>query len=279
MSILSEKEIIFMKKWMKISLALMATITLAACGSKESAGDTSLTDIQDSGKLVVAVSPDYAPFEFQTLVDGKNKVVGADIDLAQKIADHLGVELEISVMSFDNVLSSLQSDKADIAISGISYTEERAKTFDFSNSYYETENAMLVLASEVSQYKDTDDFANKSIAVQKGTIEEGLVKAQLTESNVVSLTNMGEAINELKSGKVQAVNLEGPVAAGYLAQNPDLALSNVSLTVSDGDAKAVAMPKGSKALKAEIDKVIAELLKNDEYSQFIDKASKLTIVE
>lgn len=267
------------KQWMKSGLTLLGALTLIACGGKESAGDTSLTDIQEAGKLVVAVSPDYAPFEFQTLVDGKNKVVGADIDLAQKIADHLGVELEISVMSFDNVLSSLQSDKADIAISGISYTEERAKTFDFSESYYETENAMLVLASDADQYQSLEDFSGKSVAALKGSIEETLSKEQLTDSNIVSLTNMGEAINELKSGKVHAVNLEGPVAAGYVAQNSDLALANVSLTVSDGDAKAVAMPKGSTALKAEIDKVIAELLKNDEYSKFITEASQLTVVE
>ncbi|MET3559322.1 polar amino acid transport system substrate-binding protein [Streptococcus rupicaprae] len=267
------------KKSLLTIVALAGVLLTTACGSQTSTEDNSLKEIQEAGKLVVAVSPDYAPFEFQTLIDGKNEVVGADIDLAQAIADHLGVELEISVMSFDNVLSSLQSDKADIAISGISYTEERAKTFDFSDSYYETENAMLVLASEADQYQTLEDFANKSVAVQKGTIEEGLVKAQLTESNVVSLTNMGEAINELKAGKVQAVNLEGPVAAGYLAQNSDLALSKVALEVSDGDAKAVAMPKGSNALKAEIDKVIAELLKNDSYSKFIDEASKLTVVE
>lgn len=103
-------------------------------------------------KLVLAVSPDYAPFEFKALVNGKDKVVGADIELAQAIADELHVKLEVSPMSFDNVLSSLQTGKADMAISGLSYTKERAKVYDFSKPYYTTENAVLVRKSDLGKY-------------------------------------------------------------------------------------------------------------------------------
>lgn len=268
-----------MNKWMKTGLVAITSLVLAACGQASSNEDTSLTDIQEAGKLVVAVSPDYAPFEFQTLVDGKNKVVGSDIALAQKIADELGVELEISTMNFDNVLSSLQSDKADIAISGISYTEERAKTFDFSEPYYSTKNAMLVATADLDQYSSLDAFADKTVAAQKGSIEEGLAKEQLTKSNIVSLTSMGEAINQLKSGQVDAVNLEEPVALGYVAQNPDLSIATVALEVADGDAKSVAMPKGSTALKEAIDKVIKDMIANGEYEVFLEEASQLTVVE
>ena len=98
------------------TMALLAAVTLVACGSKKDAYES----IKENKKLVVAVSPDYAPFEFKTLVDGKDQVVGSDIKLAQAIADELGVKLEVTTMSFDNVLSSLQAGKADIAISGIS---------------------------------------------------------------------------------------------------------------------------------------------------------------
>ena len=148
----------------------------------------------------MAVSPDYAPFEFKTLVDGKDQVVGSDIKLAQAIADELGVKLEVTTMSFDNVLSSLQAGKADIAISGISVTDERKKTFDFSDPYYETQNAIIVRKDQESTYSSLDAFKGKKVAVQKGTIEEGLAKKQLKDSTVVSLTAMGEAINEVKSG-------------------------------------------------------------------------------
>ena len=232
-----------MKKLFLGAMALLAAVTLVACGSKKDAYES----IKENKKLVVAVSPDYAPFEFKTLVDGKDQVVGSDIKLAQAIADELGVKLEVTTMSFDNVLSSLQSGKADLAISGISVTAERKKTFDFSD--------------------------------QKGTIEEGLTKKQLKDSTVVSLTAMGEAINEVKSGQVDAVDLEKPVAEGYVEQNPDLALASVALKVDDGDAKAVAMAKGNDKLKEAVNKVIKKMKANGTYDEYIKDASKYTAVE
>lgn len=264
-----------MKKIVLGALAFLATVTLAACGSKK---DT-YQSIQDSGKLVVAVSPDYAPFEFKTLVDGKDTVVGSDIMLAKAIADELGVELEVSTMSFDNVLSSLQSGKADLAISGISVTDERKQTFDFSDTYYETENAIIVRKSDEATYTTLDAFKGKKIGVQKGTIEEGLANAQLTESQIVPLTAMGEAINEVKSGQVDAVDLEKPVAEGYVAQNSDLVIASVALKVDDGDAKAVAMAKGNDKLKEAVNKVIKKLKSEGTYDQYIKDASQYTAVE
>ncbi|MGT2744055.1 transporter substrate-binding domain-containing protein [Streptococcus phocae subsp. phocae] len=262
------------KKIMISTITFLSLFSLAACGSAQK---SSLKDsVKETGKLVVAVSPDYAPFEFKALIDGKDTVIGADIQLAQAIADELGVKLELSAMSFDNVLSSLQTGKADMAISGLSYTKERAKVYEFSTPYYETENAILVKASDLSKYTDKSSLDNKKVAVQKGAIEEKLSKEQLKKANIIPLTAMGEAINELKSGQVQAVDLEAPVAEGFLAQNPDLALAPFKLKTSDGDAKAVAMPKGSKELKKVADKVIKKLIKEGKYKDFIKEAAALT---
>ena len=267
------------KKWIFILCSLLASFFLVACQSGSNSSQSAVEAIKQKGKLVVATSPDYAPFEFQSLVDGKNQVVGADIDMAQAIADELGVKLEVTTMSFDNVLSSLQAGKADIAISGISVTDERKKTFDFSDPYYETQNAIIVRKDQESTYSSLDAFKGKKVAVQKGTIEEGLAKKQLKDSTVVSLTAMGEAINEVKSGQVDAVDLEKPVAEGYVAQNPDLALASVALKVDDGDAKAVAMAKGNDKLKEAVNKVIKKLKDNGTYDEYIKDASKYTAVE
>ncbi|MBM9832406.1 transporter substrate-binding domain-containing protein, partial [Enterococcus faecalis] len=124
-----------------LSLVAVATgLTLVACGNSTSS-DKDLSDtIREKGKIIVAMNPEFAPFEFETLVDGKNTIVGSDVQLAQAIADELGVDLELSPMSFDNVLGSLQSGKADMAISGISATAERAKVYDFSDAYYTAKN-------------------------------------------------------------------------------------------------------------------------------------------
>ena len=265
------------KKLVLGALVLVSVFALAACGS--SSNENLQEKVVKKGKLVVAISPDYAPFEFKTLVDGKDQVVGSDIKLAQAIADELGVKLEVTTMSFDNVLSSLQAGKADIAISGISVTDERKKTFDFSDPYYETQNAIIVRKDQESTYSSLDAFKGKKVAVQKGTIEEGLAKKQLKDSTVVSLTAMGEAINEVKSGQVDAVDLEKPVAEGYLSQNSDIALAGFALKTSDGDAKAVAMPKGSGKMVKTVNKVIKKLAKDDKYKQYISDAAKLTANE
>ena len=261
-----------MKKLFLGAMAFLVAVTLVACGSKKDADES----IKENKKLVVAVSPDYPPFEFKTLVDGKDQVVGSDIKLAQAIADELGVKLEVTTMSFDNVLSSLQSGKADLAISGISVTDERKKTFDFSDPYYETQNAIIVRKGQESTYSSLDALKGKKVAVQKGTIEEGLAKKQLKDSTVISLTAMGEAINEVKSGQV---DLEKPVAEGYVAQNSDLALASVALKVDDGDAKAVAMAKGNDKLKEAVNKVIKKLKADGTYDEYIKDASKYTAAE
>ncbi|HFR3416359.1 TPA: transporter substrate-binding domain-containing protein, partial [Streptococcus suis] len=113
-----------MKKYIMTGLVLLATIGLSACSGNATQEDTSLKDVQEKGKLIVALNPEFPPFEFRTLVDGKDTIVGADIELAKAIGQELGVEVEFSAMSFDNVLNNVQSGQSDIAISGISATEE-----------------------------------------------------------------------------------------------------------------------------------------------------------
>lgn len=262
----------------KLGMTLLtgvAVLALAACGSAAQS-ENSLDAIKEKGKLVVATSPDYAPFEFKALIDGKDTIVGSDIALAQAIADELGVELEVSGMNFDNVLASVKTGKADIAIAGLSYTEERAKSFDFSDAYYETSNAIVVKADAEADYQELKALAGKKIAVLKGSIEEELAREQLTDSSIVALTNMGEAINELKSGQVDAVVLEAPVGKGYVEQNTDLIVSSLALEVGEGDAKAIAMPKGSPELQEAINAVLEKLAKEDKYGQFLSEAAQLT---
>src|SRR5699024_6707997 len=134
-----------MKKITGLVMTLVALVTLAACGggndksadssSKEKTEDQ-LAAIKKAGVLKVATSADYAPFEFHTMVDGKDKIVGADIDLVNEIAKELGVKAEISDMSFNTVLASLKKGESDIAISAISATKERKEQFNFTDNYY-----------------------------------------------------------------------------------------------------------------------------------------------
>ena len=250
------------KKWIFVLCSFLASFFLVACQSGSNGSQSAVEAIKQKGKLVVATSPDYAPFEFQSLVDGKNQVVGADIDMAQAIADELGVKLEISSMSFDNVLTSLQTGKADLAVAGISATDERKEVFDFSIPYYENKISFLVRKADVEKYKDLTSLESANIAAQKGTVPESMVKEQLPKAQLTSLTNMGE-----------------PVALSYAAKNADLAVATVSLKMKDGEANAVALRKNSADLKEVVDKVIQKLKDDGTYQKYLEKAASLTEVE
>lgn len=269
------------KMTMKLSkvfggLVLVASACLlTACGSSDKK-DTSVSNIKDKGTMVVALNPEFAPFEFKTLVDGKDTIVGADIEIAKAIGEELGVKVKFSSMSFNNVLASLQSGKADIAISGISATPERKKAYNFSEPYYESENVVLIKKTDLDKYTKTTSLDGLSVGTQKGTIQETVASEQLKGSKVVALTQNGEMINELKNGQIQAVVLEKPIAEGYVANNDDLTISNITLKNDDADAYAVALPKDDDKLTKKVNKVINELKDSGKIDQFVQDAYALS---
>lgn len=269
------------KMTMKLSkvfggLVLVASACLlTACGSNDKK-DTSVSDIKDKGTMVVALNPEFAPFEFKTLVDGKDTIVGADVKIAEAIGEELGVKVKFSSMSFNNVLASLQSGKADIAISGISATPERKKAYNFSEPYYESENVVLIKKTDLDKYTKTTSLDGLSVGTQKGTIQETVASEQLKGSKVVALTQNGEMINELKNGQIQAVVLEKPIAEGYVANNDDLTISNITLKNDDADAYAVAPPKDDDKLTKKVNKVINELKDSGKIDQFVQDAYALS---
>ncbi|MGO3420621.1 transporter substrate-binding domain-containing protein [Lactococcus cremoris] len=146
-------------------VGLAAVATLAACGNGKSATNQ-VDKVKKAGVLKVALSPDYPPFEFQIIKDGKNTVVGSDVDLANAIGKKLGVKVKIESMDFNNVLASLNTGKADIAISGISKEPSREKSVNFSDVYYTASNYLVVKKSDLGKYSSVDDFKGKKVAAQ-----------------------------------------------------------------------------------------------------------------
>lgn len=264
------------KKIVKTGLVMATSLSLAACASKEST-DNSLKDVQDKGTLVVALSPEYAPFEFRTLVDGKDTIVGADIELAMEIGKELGVEVEFSAMSFDNVLNSVQNGKVDLAISGISATEERAKVFDFSIPYYTSTNKLIINNANSSQFTSISSLESAKIGVQKGSIQEKIANDLLPNASKVSISSNGELINELKAGKIDGIIFEEPIAKAYVAKNDDLMIVDTEIESNYTDAYAVALPKGSTALKEKVDAVIEKLVLEGKFDTFVQEAYDLSI--
>lgn len=214
--------------------------------------------IKERGELRVGLSADYAPMEFEHTVNGKTEYAGVDIDLAKKIAKDNNLKLKIVNMSFDSLLGALKTGKIDIIISGMTSTPERKKQVDFSDSYMMTKNIMLVKKDKVTDYKDIKDFNNKKVGAQKGTEQEKIAQTEIENASITSLSRLPDVILALKSGKVEGVVVEKPVAEAYLKQNPKLGISNVKFNEEEKDT-VIAVPKDSPKLLSQINKTIKEV--------------------
>lgn len=214
--------------------------------------------IKERGELRVGLSADYAPMEFEHTVNGKTEYAGVYIDLAKKIAKDNNLKLKIVNMSFDSLLGALKTGKIDIIISGMTSTPERKKQVDFSDSYMMTKNIMLVKKDKVNDYKDIKDFNNKKVGAQKGTEQEKIAQTEIENASITSLSRLPDVILALKSGKVEGVVVEKPVAEAYLKQNPKLGISNLKFNEEEKDT-VIAVPKDSPKLLSQINKTIKEV--------------------
>lgn len=268
-----------MKKILSGVAAVALLFMLGACGgSQKSEGDSqskALDAVKDAGVLKVGMSADFAPFEFHSMVDGKDKVVGADVDLANAIADDLGVDIEFMDMEFNAVLSSLEQGKVDIAISGISATPERKKSFDFSDNYYNPPQKVIVNKKNADKFTSIDSLKGKKVGAQKGSVQEDVVKQQLPDAQMVSVAKVPNLIIELNQGSIDALVVEETVGASYISQNPDLQFADIDLKSSKDEAYSIALPKDSGTLKTEIDKIIKKLNDSGKIEEFVQKNIEL----
>lgn len=265
-----------MKKFFGMLTVLFALATLGACGSSNTTAQgqekDQLAAIKKSGVLKVATSADYAPFEFHTMVDGKDKIVGSDIDLAKAIAKELGVKAEVSDMNFNTVLASLKEGKADLAISA---TDERKQQFDFTDNYYNPPQVVNHQQKNKEIYRNANDLKDKNVGAQKGSIQEELVKTQLKGAKLVTIDKVPNMIVEVNQGSLAATVVEKTIAESYIAQNPDLMIADISLEPAPDEAFAIALPKESSQLQKELNQIIKKLNDEGKIEEFIQQNNEL----
>lgn len=268
-----------MKKFFGMLTVLFALATLGACGSSNTTAQgqekDQLAAIKKSGVLKIATSADYAPFEFHTMVDGKDKIVGSDIDLAKAIAKELGVKAEVSDMNFNTVLASLKEGKADLAISAISATDERKQQFDFTDNYYNPPQVVIINKKNKEIYRNANDLKDKNVGAQKGSIQEELVKTQLKGAKLVTIDKVPNMIVEVNQGSLAATVVEKTIAESYIAQNPDLMIADISLEPAPDEAFAIALPKESSQLQKELNQIIKKLNDEGKIEEFIQQNNEL----
>ena len=252
------------KKILAFLLAAAMMVLMAACGSKAKTPG----DIQNAGKLVMATNAEFEPFEFK---DG-DEVVGIDIEISQKIAEKLGVELEVSDIAFDTLITALQSGKADIVAAGMTADEDRKKNVDFSDPYFNASQAIIV--ANDSDIVSRTDLNGKTVGVQLGTTgdkyctnEDG--ENDITVAEVKRYSKGMEAVSDLIAGRIDAVVIDNFPAEKLVEKNSDKVKKLDEALTSE--EYAIAMPKGSTELQKMVNEVLKEMQDSGEMDEIVGK--------
>ncbi len=275
-----------MKKIISMLLVLVMVLSMAACGAKTEAPAASEAPVTEStepalqtvnpGKLTMATSPDFAPYEFYALdADGNASLAGFDIALGHFIADYLGLELEIIPMDFDGTLMELASKNVDIALAGYSPDPSRMDKMDFSDVYYLGGQSFVCLKANADKFASLDDVNDPSLQVgaQLGSIQVNLAKEFSADTDIVELAKVTDIISELLAGHLDGAYIETAVAETYAMNYPDLAV--VLAVPYDAEGSAVGVYKGNDALLAGVNAAIAEALSSGKMGQFVAEANEL----
>ena len=275
-----------MKKSLCMVLAaIMITVSLTGCGGKQNDKTTDqataknrLEKIQESGKLVVGTSPDFAPSEFIDNSSGKAEYVGCDIEFAKYIADSLGVELEIKAMEFSAIQQAIQSGNVDIGLSGFAYTEKRAEAMELTDKFNIKNNegyqGVLVLKDKVNDFKTAEDFEGKKLAGQNASLQQNLIQTQLKGTEFQPVTSIADGVMMVVTGKVDGLAVDSNNGDSLVYNYPEVGIAEFKFQY-DGEGNVIGIKKGEKELLEAINKVIAEVNEKGLYEQWNKEAVEL----
>ena len=259
----------------------IAALALTACGGSASTASSAASSVAasseaastsaaaaelttvEAGKLTMATNAAFPPYEMTT---DAGAFEGIDIDTAQSIADKLGLELQIDDMDFDAALLSVQQGKADIAMAGVTVTDERKNVMDFSDSY--TTGIQSIIVPEGSDIASPDDLAGKMIGTQRGTTGYIYCSDDFGDDAVVAYDDGLTAVQALNNGQVDAVVIDNAPAKEFVAANPGLVLLDTSYAEED---YAIGMAKGNTALEDAVNAALEELKADGTLQSIVDK--------
>lgn len=270
---------------------VMAVSMLFMTSCKSAAEKQSVEQIKKNGVLTVYTNAEFPPFEYMA----DNKEVGVDMQIAQAIADELGVKLEIKNVKFDTILSSISSGKGSIGLAGISVTDERSKEVDFSTDY--ALSKQYIIMKNDAQISTIEDLKGKKIGVQLGTTGDIIIseaingtddektkehtKGILEGSNaqVTQYSSAADAAVAMNSGKVDVVVVDKLPAE--IVANQYENFKAIEMLYADGsktdESYAVCVAKGNKDLLDVVNKVVDKLISEGKIDQWIvDHTTKAT---
>lgn len=270
-----------------MAMAVVMALGLSACGGSNSAasssaagsvsgsasgsvsnGDPAFTTVTP-GKLTMSTNASFPPYE---MVADDGSFEGIDIEVAGAIAEKLGLELQVDDMGFDAALQAAQTGKSDMVMAGVTVTEERQAVMDFSNSY--ANGVQVVIVKEGSPIQTVDDLANANmIGCQMGTT--GYIFCSDTpenggfgEDHVTPYDDGAAAVQALMNGQIDAVVIDNKPAQEYVAANPGLKILDGEFTNED---YAIGVAKGNTALLDAINGALEELTNDGTIQSIVDK--------
>ena len=271
------------KKILTIALVGLMAASLAACGkasetqtsnaASESASDSKAESKSDgtaqiktveAGKLTLATNAEFPPYEYH---DG-DKIVGIDMDIADAIAKKLGLEVQIEDIAFDSVILEVTSGKADIGLAGISATDERKQSVDFSDT--DTTSKQLIIVKDDSPIKGSKDLEGKTVGVQTGTTGD-ILASDIKDVKPERYDKGMDAVQALSQGKVDAVIIDSEVAKKFVEETSGLKVLDEAFA---DENYAIAIKKGNKELLDSVNKALSELKSDGTIDSIIAKYIK-----
>ena len=264
------------KGFMRMVLGTMSLLALAACGNTSGTANSAATDgssgalqeIKDSGKLVVGTCADYPPYEWHLVQDGEDKIIGFDIDIAQTIADELGVELEVIDMDFDGLIPALSTGKVDMIIAGMNPTEERKQSVDFTDIYYTQKDALVIKSEDAKNIRSENDLKKSSLATQKATIQEEYLLGNFPDAEIKSVPKWNTAILYLVTGKADAVLMVETVARRYVEENEGLEIADFDVS-STPNKSAIAVANDSADFLDAVNDILDEMKESGQIEELM----------
>ncbi len=265
---------------MKKGLAAIALIASMAAAATVYAAEPADVETVAEGKLTVATSPDFAPYEFYSIdEEGNPTLAGFDMDFAQYIADYAGLELEVVPMDFDGVLSELAMGNVDIGMAGLSPDPAREDAMAFSDIYYEGGQSFVTIKDNADKFESLEaaNSSEVSIGAQTGSIQLALAQENTPDADIVSLPKVTDIISELISGKLDAAFIETVVAQSYQKNYPELEI--VTDVDYDVEGSAIGVVKGNEELLKIVNEAIAAAKEDGSLDQFVAEANELAAGE
>ncbi|GAK06868.1 transporter substrate-binding domain-containing protein [Geomicrobium sp. JCM 19038] len=261
-----------MKSFNKFFLVGLSTVLLTACGSgseEESNNgdgneDTSWTDVESSGSLVVGTSGTYAPI---TYIDENNELTGFEVELVREVADRLGLDIEFSTMDFDGILPALRNGQIDVAAHDFAITEERLDTFDFAEPHKYSYGSAVVREEDEDQFSSAHDLEGIDVALGSLTSNYAIFADNIGANGTAYDGGTEAILRDVISGNQRAYLNDYLVLQRTLEEFGDDRLVLAEDVKYHATESALAVLKGNEALQEQISNTILELIEEGVVSE------------